>query len=172
MSPAFWFSDSLYMHADEEGINAPMRFYFVAGDNESATIVSDMMDMYDTLEANGQPESDMNLVHHPDGEHSEWYWAREYPEVYQWLFMGQPLGQKPVRMVKNFLYPNPAGRYIGIQGELEDLPYTIYSPVGNVLFRDISRHQQLDISSLAPGLYLIEIQVDAETFYISRFIKQ
>jgi hypothetical protein len=135
-------------------------------------MVPDMMSMYDTLIDAGMAESDMQLNHHADGAHSEWFWAREYPEAYLWLFDDLILSHHPPRIVKDFIYPNPADKFLRIQTEMFDIPYKIYSPVGNVILSSNTDHDRIDISHLLPGLYLLEIKAEKEVYYISRFIKQ
>jgi metallo-beta-lactamase class B len=170
-SPAFWFSDSIYEHVTEKGIVAPMRFYFVAGDHESATIIENMMEMFDTLESAGQPENEMELIHHADGAHSEWYWAREYPAAYEWLFDNIILGYNPLRIADDFIYPNPAGKFLGIKGKVDDLPYSIYSPEGVLISRSVIRNEQVDISGLPQGMYILELKTGKNEMAIARFIK-
>lgn len=172
LSPAFWFSDSIYQHIVSEGIEDGMRFYFVAGDNESETILADMMAVYDTLISAGQEETDMQLVHHADGVHSEWYWAREYPYMYEWLFDDTMLGTHAPRIVKDFIFPNPGDKYIRIGTGDVDVPYTIYTSLGNVVITSVSDNDRINISGLVPGFYFLEIRVDKDLHYISRFIKR
>ena len=171
-SPAFWFSDSIYQHVVSEGIEDDMRFYFVAGDNESATIIEDMMAMYDTLISEGQEETDMQFVHHADGAHSEWYWAREYPDAYEWLFDEVILGTHAPRIVKDFIFPNPGDKYIRISTGDVDVPYTIYTSLGNVIISSKSDNDRINISGLVAGFYLLEIRPGKGVHYISRFLKK
>lgn len=171
-SPAIWFSDSAYLHVVEEGINEDMRIYFVAGDNESSSMVPDMMAMYDTLIYAGMDESGLQLIHHADGAHSEWYWAREYPDAYEWLFEGLLLSHHLPRIVKDFIYPNPANKFLRIQTEEFNIPYKIYSAIGKVIVSSKTVHDSIDISRLPPGFYVLEIQTGGDVYYLSRFIKQ
>ncbi|HUR31801.1 MAG TPA: alpha/beta hydrolase-fold protein [Saprospiraceae bacterium] len=170
-SPAFWFSDSIYLQVTQEGIDQDMRFYFVAGDNESSTMVPNMVQMYNTLIAAGVNASDMNLIHHADGAHSEWYWAREYPDAYEWLFSSLLLGAHPLRIVKDFIYPNPTDKFIRVKGEEFDIPYKIYSSIGTVLRSAKTMHDRIEVESLSPGFYFLEIKTSGNEYYISRFIK-
>ena len=170
-SPAFWFSDSAYMHVVEEGITQDMRIYFVAGDNESSSMIPDMMAMYDTLIYAGVEENDLHLIHHADGAHSEWYWAREYPDAYEWLFEGTVLSHHPPRIVKDFIFPNPADKILRIQTGEFNIPYKIYSPVGNLVMSSKTVYDSIDITRLPPGFYLLEIESGNEVVYLSRFIK-
>jgi hypothetical protein len=49
--------------------------------------VKDLERMVDALVARGL-QRDTNVVSHvrADGKHSEWFWRREFPDAYQWLF--------------------------------------------------------------------------------------
>jgi predicted alpha/beta superfamily hydrolase len=170
-SPSFWFSDSIYQYVIEEGITEEMRIYFVAGDNESASMLTDMQNMFDTLSFAGLSENNMYLIHHPDGAHSEWYWAREYPDVYEWLFAEIMLGHHAPKVVKDFIYPNPADKYINVQSE-ENIPFIIYSSLGNVMLSSITNENRINISALPGGLYFVEIRPGRNESYISRFIKK
>lgn len=170
-SPAFWFSDSLYQHVLATGVSEEMRLYFVAGDNESATIVEDMIDMYDALQQAGVNENVMELLHHQDGAHSEWYWAREYPDAYEWLFGEIVLSTRPLRIASDFIFPNPVEKFIRIKSDKLDVPYTIYSLLGNKIGSSIASQDTIDVSSLPPGLYFLEIRVGENEYYISKFIK-
>ncbi len=85
-SPSFWFSDSAYSHTASQGHSQAMRIYMIAGDQESPTMVPNMYAMRDTLLANGFSNAELNVINHSDGQHSEWYWAREYAAAFNWLF--------------------------------------------------------------------------------------
>lgn len=171
-SPAFWFSDSAYLHVVEEGIHDEMRIYFVAGDNESASNISDMMAMLDTLGFVGLDVSEMQFLHHADGAHSEWYWAREFPEAYEWLFDNLILTYHVQRSVKDFIYPNPAISFLRIESTEFNIPYIIYGPLGNILRSSNSIQDTIDISDLLPGFYFLEIKSGKLASTITRFIKQ
>ena len=171
-SPAFWFSDSIYLHVADKGVQEEMRIYFVAGDQESATMLSNIMAMYDTLLSEGVPSDQMQFVHHADGAHSEWYWAREYPDAYEWLFAETISGVHTYRIVKDIVYPNPADKLIRLSTEEYNAPFTIFSSVGNIVMSGKTVHNRIDITSLLPGLYIVELQAQGNTSYVSRFIKK
>jgi len=90
-SPSFWYSDSCYVHVAQQGHQFPVRIAMLAGDQESGSMVADMYAMEDTLLARGFSAAELNVTNHVDGQHSEWYWAREFPAVYNWLFANLPL---------------------------------------------------------------------------------
>lgn len=170
-SPSFWFSDSIYQYVVDEGITEEMRIYFVAGENESSSMVADMQNMFDTLKYAGLNENDMHLIHHPDGVHSEWFWAREFPDTYEWLFDEIILGHHAPKVVKDFIYPNPADKYINVQSQEENIPFMIYSSMGSILISSVTSKNRINISALPAGLYFVEIRPGGNESYISRFIK-
>ena len=86
-SPAFWFAkDSLLSFIRQAGPRLPTRFYFVAGEQESPTMVPYMAEIRNALRATGSALTDLNYGTRPDGQHSEWFWRREFPAAYEWLF--------------------------------------------------------------------------------------
>jgi predicted alpha/beta superfamily hydrolase len=172
-SPAFWFSDSSYIHLAAKGITQDLRVYFVAGQNESAGMIPDMMAMYDALIAAGQDESEMYFLSEPDGAHSEWFWAREYPDAYEWLFDEIILADQTISPQYWTVYPNPVSDYIGISSAPDVLSYTVYNLTGQVIVSGTLIDSRIDTSALSPGLYFLELRDPANpSSFVTRFIKQ
>jgi metallo-beta-lactamase class B len=93
-SPAFWFAPSLFEYVREvKPLPSDTRLYFVAGGMEGAsaeewrTYADDQKRMTDSLIATGLVR-DVNVVSviRPDGKHAEWFWRREFPAAFVWLF--------------------------------------------------------------------------------------
>ena len=90
-SPAFWFSDSTFVHAGAAGPPRPgTRVYMLTGAREGddpAAYVRGHRAMADTLAAAGFVDG-LHLVARvaDDGEHAEWFWRREFPRAVRWLF--------------------------------------------------------------------------------------
>ncbi len=85
-SPAFWFNDSCYANVQRVGKKQPMKYYFMAGQNESQNLVSEINKMTAILRGIGYSENDIKTVIKQDGQHAEWFWAREFEGAYKWLF--------------------------------------------------------------------------------------
>ena len=65
------------------------RLYFVAGGMETTDgeEVRDQREVVDSLVAAGFPVGTALRARSPaDGRHAEWFWRREFPAAYQWLF--------------------------------------------------------------------------------------
>jgi len=84
-SPSFWFSDSLKTDVENYTASAGQKFYIVAGQNEDEDMVPDIDTYIGLLQSQGIQSEQIRRLIHQDGQHSEWYWAREFPEAYRWL---------------------------------------------------------------------------------------
>ena len=86
-SPAFWVcNDSLRAFAKTHLAAPTARFYFVCGPKESETMLPMMKQWRDELRAEGVPAANLSFHAPTDGQHSEWFWQREFPAAYQYLF--------------------------------------------------------------------------------------
>jgi predicted alpha/beta superfamily hydrolase len=85
-SSSYWFSGESYKQVSDSGVNGSSYFYMVAGDQEGGQQTADVDKMYQTLLVAGATPNQLSKTAHTDGNHSEWYWAREFPKAYKWLF--------------------------------------------------------------------------------------
>ncbi|HST62288.1 MAG TPA: alpha/beta hydrolase-fold protein [Longimicrobium sp.] len=103
-SPSLWFSDSVFVAARAGVASGPRpRMYFVSGGKEGPgtaprIVVVAQQRMIDTLAAAGWTVGTDVLAAAPDdGEHNEWFWRREFPAAYRWLF-ADPAAPAPNRL--------------------------------------------------------------------------
>ena len=89
-SPAFWFAPEIYVVARRAQPRPGTRIYMVTGGQEGdapEVYAGDHQRMMDTLAAAGFTIGrDVQGAIRPDGMHAEWFWRREFPAAYQWLF--------------------------------------------------------------------------------------
>ena len=67
------------------------RLYFVSGalETKDAEPARDQREMVDSLVAAGFPTGTaLQSFISADGKHAEWFWRREFPSAYRWLFTG------------------------------------------------------------------------------------
>jgi predicted alpha/beta superfamily hydrolase len=83
-SPAFWFADHVRSHPKRQ----PGKVYFLAGGNEPDYVETDIIKVGNAMLSAGYMPQDINLTVPPDGQHSEWFWRREFPAAYRWMFAG------------------------------------------------------------------------------------
>lgn len=85
-SPSFWFSEKCFTNTVQNGNSEDnARLYMVSGLQEidSCQLASKM---YNTLTSIGYNHRQVIKKCSPDGEHAEWFWAREFEEAFLWLF--------------------------------------------------------------------------------------
>jgi predicted alpha/beta superfamily hydrolase len=85
-SPAFWIAPALYQEIPKllpKGTKA--RIYLVAGGKEGESMLPDMEKMYQVLNPRGTLKN-IQMLEPADGKHSEWFWHREFPEFYKFIF--------------------------------------------------------------------------------------
>ena len=72
------------------------RFYFASGGSEGPpgqpdVVVRAQQAMVDSLVAAGfRVGTNVHAVGPADGRHQEWFWRREFPAAYRWLFATPP----------------------------------------------------------------------------------
>jgi predicted alpha/beta superfamily hydrolase len=178
-SASFWFSDQSYAHVSSTGKQAQMRIYLIAGQLEgsSGAQIADMNTMYNTLRAAGFGEEEVLATPHADGQHSEWYWAREFPAAYEWLFRSPGTSVRPdqEQLARFQLAPNPADTQLQLITTLplDGLEYDIHTTNG-ALAQNRRRLSGTDITlaGLNPGWYVLTVYRHGERLFAGRFVKK
>lgn len=89
-SPSLWFSPQVTAFVEQRRPAWPAKILLMAGQQESKTMVGDLLDLYETLLAAGHDDHNLHYDLHSDGTHSEWFWAREFEHALHWLFGDKP----------------------------------------------------------------------------------
>ncbi len=84
-SPAFWVNPEIYDFAKTASINKQSRFYFLAGTDESDTMVSEVENMIALLKANDVSMTNIKQKIVEGGKHNEAFWSSNFPDAYIWL---------------------------------------------------------------------------------------
>ncbi|MCB9293846.1 MAG: T9SS type A sorting domain-containing protein [Lewinellaceae bacterium] len=178
-SSSFWFADEVYTHVASVGKEADMRIYMIAGQQEGTggQQVADMYAMYATLISAGFSEEEVVALAHADGQHSEWYWAREFPAAYQWLYRMVPTEVKNANWEKSFfsVFPNPADTNVQLRTVVPfvDAAYDILGADGRL----IQKRQPLGtgavrLEGLAPGLYFLRTYSEGKLAGVVKLIRR
>lgn len=85
-SPSFWFTNQVFWYTSSKGKQQDVKIFMIGGLTEKSNMVGNMYAMKRTMLARGFDNSEIYLDVHGDGQHSEWYWAREMPDAINWLF--------------------------------------------------------------------------------------
>lgn len=87
LSPSFWYTEGQsYRHVLEEGEKEHLKIYMICGAREERSMANNMLAMKRTLLNVGFSTNQVFHKIHEDGQHKEWYWAREFPAAIYWLF--------------------------------------------------------------------------------------
>ncbi|MEM1217068.1 MAG: alpha/beta hydrolase-fold protein [Bacteroidota bacterium] len=174
LSPSLWFTDDIYDFVSSTGRQAPLKIALLGGELESATLVAELNEMYNTLRTAGFTTSELSLVTHADGQHSEWYWRREFPATYEWLFDNITLVDASPALMRVRLWPNPTRDQLRIEG----LPAAdgswraqVYDMQRKPLQSDTLRDGQLPIAQLPSGSYLLYLYNQQAQWALLRFQK-
>jgi predicted alpha/beta superfamily hydrolase len=82
-SPAFWIVPQLKEYAAKKAPKVKGRIYFYAGQQESQTMVPDMLSVFEILDKHSKAKLKTHI--RAEGKHSEETWREEFPEFYSWL---------------------------------------------------------------------------------------
>jgi len=85
-SPAFGFSEDCYDFASKHSTIEDIRMYFLAGDDESPTMVSNMNKMITLMKSTGFDQQNILSKVVSGGEHNEKLWRENFEEAISWLF--------------------------------------------------------------------------------------
>jgi predicted alpha/beta superfamily hydrolase len=177
-SPAFWFADqNSANHVATHPKQGEVRTYFLAGGDEPQYVEDDMTDVADAMLTAGFGVNEIYFTVPTDGQHSEWFWAREFKDAYLWLFDGvsdaQNLANENLSGVE--LFPNPTGNTLRFTGfpATKSLNVRIFNPNGT-LYRDSSvrLNEALTVADLPKGVYFVKIEVPGMGSNLLRFVKQ
>jgi predicted alpha/beta superfamily hydrolase len=85
-SPAFWMNPQIKEYAAKRASKVKGRMYFYAGQQESESMVPDMLSLFETVHQ--QSKAEMKTHIRAEGKHSEETWRDEFPRFYDWLMAG------------------------------------------------------------------------------------
>lgn len=176
-SPSFWFTEDIYRLVEELGKQDDLRIYMIGGVTESSSMVTDLNRMYNSLQGVGFQSEELQLLTHPDGQHSEWYWAREFPAAYEWLFANTlPTHTEEPKAYQIKLSPNPTDSMLRfhIPSALGEVHFELFDMKGQkVLDRQRLNGQPIYLRQLPTGTYLVKLYnqqqlLESQTLIIAR----
>ncbi|MFU8843509.1 MAG: alpha/beta hydrolase-fold protein [Bacteroidales bacterium] len=140
-SPSFWFSDSSFVFAYETGKQNAIRYYMMGGTNESGSLVQEMNQMKDTLNAAGFSDEEIFLKVVQGGQHNEYLWRTQFKVAYEWLFLegASNISTYPSSMSLTAVYSKGKIYLFSTEADLEDQYFEmeIYNITGQRLAKQI-----------------------------------
>ncbi len=121
-SPIFSFNGpKMAQHIASVGKLNDVRVFFLAGALEPSYITNGMEEVIDAMIMAGFDLSEVNISTPIDGDHSTWFWAREYPKAYQWLFEYDQAAvsshEAAIETLQISAFPNPATTWVQLKGD-------------------------------------------------------
>jgi predicted alpha/beta superfamily hydrolase len=116
-SPAYWFNPESYGHVISTAKQHDMRIYQLAGTLEGSNYIDNMFAMEDSLHSAGFGPGEVVTKEISDGQHSEWFWAREFASAYLWLFRNISSNTTKIEINSNSfqLFPNPLRDFMTLE---------------------------------------------------------
>jgi len=84
MSPSFWFSDKIY-YIPGYNENYKIKIFFIAGDSESDSMISNINKMTDKLSKTKYPKKLYKVKIVKKGKHNEKLWGSQFADAYKWI---------------------------------------------------------------------------------------
>lgn len=108
-STSYWFAkNDAISFIENDPHKEPMRIYSIAGAMEAGNIPQDAIEVDSLLRQLGYADNEISTIIHADGQHSEWYWAREFEAAYRWLWDDLTATSDEKPEIRLRLFPNPA----------------------------------------------------------------
>jgi len=175
-SPAFWFAgEHPARHVASRPRQGEGRVYFLAGGKEPVSVTTNMQVVADSLLKAGFDAGELFFSVPADGEHREWFWRREFPAAYRWLFAGAVSdAQEWLEPEPMGIYPNPAGTWVRFSGAEAESSLEVYltNGAGHLLRRmSLSGKKELWVGDLPSGFYLLKVRGAQGGWYTFKLVK-
>ncbi|MEM1319820.1 MAG: alpha/beta hydrolase-fold protein [Bacteroidota bacterium] len=176
-SPSFQYFDEAYEQVSTAGHQEDFRYYMLAGGQEGGgSVVTAINRMYDTLLVAGFDMEELQQVVKSDGQHSEWFWAREFPAAYEWLFADLSTSTTaPHLPIQYKIYPNPVAELLQLETpeDARQMEVELYNSAGQLMLRQaLQNAQTLNLQSFPPGAYVLYWIKEGKRVATQKLIKQ
>lgn len=183
-SPSFWFAgDESYNHVITHPKQGNARVYFLAGadeennGNQSNYVVEDMEAVANAMTNAGFLPSEKSFNVKSDGQHAEWFWAREFSDAYKWLFADLTVSNlestPPASQLE--IFPNPTTTWLRFADTNTDqkIEYLIIGSDGKYWkTANTLTSEPVWIGNLPTGCYIVKARTVGNAWQVSRIIKQ
>jgi predicted alpha/beta superfamily hydrolase len=157
-SPAFWFAKTdldSYISNTLQPLNQA-RIYFVAGTNESTTMVSDCNQIKNSFLNKGVTTNNVFTKYDSYGAHNENYWKGEFAGAYQWLFQNELLQIHSVNNTEPvIIFTNDNNFYVsGLEHKIDAILFDLTGKnLGKIEISNGENKLNIDLST---GIYLLK----------------
>lgn len=158
LSPAYWFALNnlnTYINTSVSGLQ-DHRMYFVAGTNESATMVSNTNAVRNSLLAKGLTSANALTKFDSYGTHTEGYWRGEFGALYQWLFQNENLAIATSNYESPKIIQTLSGKIVveGIPSATDFVLYDLWGKQIKIITLSNGTYQFLE--DFSTGIYILK----------------
>jgi alpha-glucosidase len=167
-SPAYWFALTNLNNyiANNNNDLSNTRIYFVAGQNESATMVTNINAIKSTFQNEGVSSSNIFSKIDSYGTHTETYWRGEFSAAYLWLFQQENLDNNTIESPKIEVY-QINNNQIYCSGLPNDLDVVLFSITGQKIKTIKIQNGTNTIDDTLPkGIFILKCNR-----FVTKFIK-
>ena len=160
-SPSFWFSTSSKELAKTTQLPSSFHMYMIMGVQEGERFINDVREVSESLLNNTLNNSQLYLQIDDDGQHKEWYWSREFPKAYQWLFEKKTSSTKVNSFSKHPVQLYYQGGSLFINNvENKEVEILLFNINGQLLHKEIVYGSQLQLTqNLIPAIYFYKLNI-------------
>lgn len=83
-----------------------------------------------------------------------------------------PSGIEDVAAENATVYPNPFFSYIKIRSDIQNIHVSVYNAMGEEVYNGAYSNNGIDLSHLAPGIYMIHATANDKTISNTKLLKQ
>lgn len=164
-SPAYWIVSTQlndYITSSTNDLSST-RIYFVAGQNESSTMASDIEQVKNNMQSKGLAATNTLVKLDSYGQHNENYWKGEFAAAYQWLFQNLNLQtQDPQKKTNKVVFMN---NRIFVEGLKQNADAEIYDYSGKLIEKTTFTNGWTALKTALPkGIYHLKLNQQSIKF--------
>lgn len=161
-SPAYWFAlDDLNSYLNSPIDLSNHRSYFVAGQNESSTMVTNTNTIKNAMQNNGMSSDNTLTKFDSYGTHTESYWRGEFGAAYQWLFMDENLSVETISTIKPTIIQTLSGK-LWLEGFEDNTTFELFAVTGQkVTSLKLENGMNASPDNLTSGIYILKSELTA-----------
>jgi metallo-beta-lactamase class B len=176
-SPSIWFSKTNVLNFinSKNFANTPLRLYFLGGTTESSSMVGDMQDAKNAFISKGVSAQTVNLITHTDGQHSEWYWKREFGAGYKYLFPDVTADVEELDKGNLTIFPNPTYESFKIEClDCQQNDFSVVSAEGKIILKGKVENGQaiIDSRKFKKGIYFVQIVEEKGVIFSTKLVAE
>lgn len=159
-SPAYWFAlDDLNTYLSSPIDLSNHRSYFVAGENESSTMVTNTNAIKNAMQNNGMSSDNTFTKFDSFGTHTESYWRGEFGAAYEWLFMDENLSIETLVPKKPTIIQTLSGK-LWLAGFDDNARFELFAVTGQkVTFLKLENGMNTLPENLKSGIYILKSDI-------------